>query len=246
MNLVEKGKRVPLKAVMQQGRVSETLAIKTATEIARGGFLAADLQLLSSKLAQLDTEAAEQSENRVQSRVNRAEEAKALADAKAFKRRLDTGVKDLSARAKYEPDFSMLVPREAFLVGTAGGLRNSTANYIEYLVRVRPSVEKMKTQLAPYFDGGDPVTQLDEVVSALKTADSAQEHDLQMLPQETLDVYQLKGEVLYLIERLNRAGRIAFDGDASMVALFNKDIILRARRGGAEAVDGEATVEAAS
>ena len=70
-------------------------------------------------------------------------------------------------------------------------------------------------------------------------ADTIQKLSLEGLPEETLDVYQLKGEVLFLIERLNRAGRAAFDGDAGKAALFNKDRLLRARRSGMTVVEGD-------
>ena len=74
----------------------------------------------------------------------------------------------------------------------------------------------------------------------------AQELSRAMLSEETLDLYQLKGEVLVLIERLNRAGRTAFDGDANKAALFNKDLLLRARRSGVEVVEEGEKAEVAS
>ena len=37
------------------------------------------------------------------------------------------------------------------------------------------------------------------------------------------------------IEDLNRAGKMAFDGDAVQIARFNKDILLRARKARAQA-----------
>jgi hypothetical protein len=53
-------------------------------------------------------------------------------------------------------------------------------------------------------------------------------------PDETLALYGVMGKVLEEIEDLNRAGKIAFDGDAAMRGKFNKDILLRARKGRAK------------
>jgi hypothetical protein len=50
------------------------------------------------------------------------------------------------------------------------------------------------------------------------------------LPVATQQVYEAKGRVLEQIEDLNRAGRTAFDGNAAMMAKFNKDVLNRARK----------------
>ncbi len=49
-------------------------------------------------------------------------------------------------------------------------------------------------------------------------------------PGETLALYAVMGKVLEQIEDLNRAGKIASDGDAATRGKFNKDILLRARK----------------
>ncbi len=242
----KRGKTVPLKAVLQQGRVSEAQAIQDSKEISTCGFTEKDQQTLTSKLELLESGSAAQIESRAQSKANRVAEVKALADAKAFKHRLGAAITDLFARAQYEDGFTMPVSEDVFRVGPVGRLHNSTPKVLEYLGRVRRHVEKVKTLLAPYFGGGDALALLDEAVSKLKAADTAQELSLKGLPEETLDVYQLKGEVLFLIERLNRAGRAAFDGHAVKASQYNKDLLLRARRSGVEAIDGGEKAEVAS
>lgn len=242
MTLVAKGRRVTLRALMQQGRVSETMAVKFAAELAGAGFSEAHQQKLTATLALLDAHFARQSEKRAKSKANRVAEAKAIADAKAFKRRLDVAVADLYARAQYEDGFEMPVAREAFRVGN-GRLKSSTPKILGYLSRVRPQVKKVNALLTPYFDGADALALLDAAASALKTADTVQEIERKEQPLETLNVQQLKGEVLFLIERLNRAGRAAFDGDPEKASLFNKSLLARGRRGGLEVIDGGAPTE---
>lgn len=244
-SLVQKGRNVSLAALLQQGQYSHGLAIKFATEVARRGFGKLEAEALESKLALLASESVARLENRAESKAHRVAEAKAVADAKTFKRELDSALTDLYARERFENDFRMPVAEEVFRVRTPRGLGNSTPKIVEYLMNVRPYVEKVKALLAPYFDGADAVAKLDEALTELKAADTAQELSRAGLSNETLDIYQLKGEVLFLIERLNRAGRTAFDGDAAKASQFNKDILLRARRRGVEVVDG-ASAEAGS
>jgi hypothetical protein len=50
------------------------------------------------------------------------------------------------------------------------------------------------------------------------------------LPADTEKLYETKGRVLEWIEDVNRAGKSAFDGDAARVAVWNKDVLMRARK----------------
>jgi len=50
------------------------------------------------------------------------------------------------------------------------------------------------------------------------------------VPEDKIEIFGAKGRVLEMIEDLNRAGRIAFEGQAETVGKFNKDVLLRARR----------------
>jgi hypothetical protein len=54
-------------------------------------------------------------------------------------------------------------------------------------------------------------------------------NELAQVPAATQHLYEAKGRLLEAITELNRIGQIAFDGDASSRARFNKDILLRAR-----------------
>jgi hypothetical protein len=68
------------------------------------------------------------------------------------------------------------------------------------------------------------------VKSELDAADTKQEVSVSSLPADTAKLYQTKGKLLEAIEDLNRAGKIAFDGDATKISLWNKDILVRARK----------------
>ena len=71
---------------------------------------------------------------------------------------------------------------------------------------------------------------MDRVKSELDAADTKQEVSVSALPADTAKLYVTKGKLLEAIEDINHAGKIAFDGDATMIALWNKDILVRARR----------------
>ena len=50
------------------------------------------------------------------------------------------------------------------------------------------------------------------------------------LPVETQKIYETKGMAVELIEELNAVAKNCFDGNAQLIALFNKDILLRGRK----------------
>lgn len=124
------------------------------------------------------------------------------------------------------------------------GLLDSTPRVVRYLENVRHHVERLAAPLAPYFRGESPLALLDKVKADLEDADRAQELARAQLPDATLKLYEAKGKLLQLIEDVNRVAAIAFYGQADVVAKFNKDLLLRARRAKKDAPENaEATTE---
>ncbi len=230
MKLVAKGKSEPLVGLRDQGAYSLGLSEKYAAALARAGWTANEHAELQTVMAALDSQRAQQVEQRDQCRQSLAAEREALAEAKVFKRHLDLAVADLFARAAVDDSLVLIPTRDAFRLRGLGELGRSTAKHVSYLAEVRPHVQAVATQLAPYFDGRDAAKQLDEVRAALEAAQAKQEVTYASLPSDTEEVYEAKGRALLLIERLNRAGKIAFAGQAAVAAQFNKDILLRARK----------------
>jgi hypothetical protein len=230
VKLAEKGQKEPLVGLREQGGYTSQLAKQFATELAAVGWTAADQTAFESILTKLESERAEQAELRDQSKKNREAETAARGDAKDFKYRLDQAVADLFAKAAYDPAVSLPVTEKAFQTGTLGPLGKSTPKVTAYLSEVRPHVNAIKQELSPYFGGADVVSLLDGLLQPLKAAQITQEVGLANLPSETQDVYEQKGKLLAMIERVNRLGRIAFAGDAVKIASFNKDILGRARK----------------
>lgn len=220
--LIRKGKNEPREGLVQQARVAIDLATRYEAKLQDHGWLPTDTQALQTCLAILDTKMAKQADERGIARDKTREEAESVDAAKGFIRRLRYALPRV-LRETSTPGVSY----ESF--ATMGRLGRSTPQIVAYLTRIAPAVERLDGDLVRYFGGARASKILAEVKARLERADTEQEAALAALPAETARIYEAKGRVLELIEDLNRAGRSAFDGDAMMAALFNKDLVLRAR-----------------
>jgi hypothetical protein len=113
-----------------------------------------------------------------------------------------------------------------------GKLDNSPKKLIDHADRIRDLVAKINEPLRPFFGGESPIEVHDRLRNALDAVNATQEANREALPQRTKDLNVIKGRLVELIDDMNRAGQIAFIGQAEIAACFNKDILLRARRGG--------------
>jgi hypothetical protein len=100
----------------------------------------------------------------------------------------------------------------------------------EHLNNISEPVKKLESLLKEYLGGESALASLTKAKQNLDEADAVQEITLAGLPQETLKIYETKGRVLEAIEDINRLAKNAFDGQATLIAQFNKDILLRARK----------------
>jgi hypothetical protein len=232
MQLVTKGRSEPIKGLLQQARVHLELATMHATPLAENGWSVEDTNALRATLTKLDTDAAMRADAFEASNGHRNAEQVAIDQVKAFVRRLRNA---LPRALRESPEAG--ITEDAFRAG--GTLRRSTPKLSKYLLTIRPSVVRLDAALAPHFNGTLPSTILDSVKAALDSADARQENALAALPAETQNIYESKGRLLQMIEDLNRAGKNAFDGNATMAAMFNKDILLRARTGRKPSTDVE-------
>ena len=109
-------------------------------------------------------------------------------------------------------------------------LRRSTPKLVGYLLKIRPAVIALDEALKKHFNGKKASEELDAVKAALEGADTEQETARALGPLETQALNETVGTLIEAMEDSIRAGKSAFDGDAQRAALFNKDILLRARR----------------
>jgi hypothetical protein len=120
------------------------------------------------------------------------------------------------------------VTEVAFKIGRPLGA--STTNITKYLIQLRPFVAVLADRLAPYFAGINPVEILEETKSRLDASDTVQETRRAGLPAGTKKLNRQKGEVVEMIEDMNRVAKVAFLDTPEIAAQFNKSLIQRAKR----------------
>lgn len=225
--LAGKGKREPLKGLVEQGAVQVGLAQRFAAELARRGWTAADTARLQQDLGLVDTERGKQVEARDEAHLKGG----------GGEQRAVQGAKDYIATLRLAAPGAVLRAQVAGVVDASvkqfssnGTLGRSTPALLDYLTRVAPVVARLDEHLKPYFDGQSAAALLAGVKQELSAADVTHEVALKGLPADTLQLYEAKGRVLAAIEEVNRVGRIAFRGQAELSGQFNKDLLLRARR----------------
>lgn len=112
----------------------------------------------------------------------------------------------------------------------------------EYLLQLRPLVTALEEPLTTYFAGESPTALLDRIKADLDRWDTIQETQRGSLPGQSLALYERIGEIVELIEDLNRIARLAFYDQPELARQFNKNLLKRASRSGrrpAEAVPME-------
>lgn len=222
MKLAAKGQRVPRIGLLDQGRYHIDLEARYSAELYRAGWRPEDTSEIADMVALLDTQHAETIEARADSKADSRHEQSSIDEAKSCKRKLVLAFTDLYADG-------LVMPEDFDIVRKSGDLRRSAPRISAYLADVRKPVEKYAPLLERYFNGQCALSIVDAIKAELDSAQSKQEVNLATLPQETLKIYEIKGRLLSRIERMNRCGKIAFDGQAHIIGRFNKDLIRRAR-----------------
>jgi hypothetical protein len=224
-DLIAKGMREPRIGLVQQGHVHLGLIAQHEAALVKSGWTAEEAVALRDGVASLDGMRAEQLDARADAKQSTVAQEQALGDAKAFIRR----VRNAAPLAVADGAKAGVVGSiEEFHSGRSIGRRVSSV--VDYLGRLAGPVSKYDAQLARYLGSDEaPSAALARVKAALQDADARQELKVAALPADTDALYETKGRVLTLIERVNRIAKLAFDGDARTIGLFNKDLVLRAR-----------------
>jgi hypothetical protein len=221
--LVKKGRGEPRLGLIEEGRYHVGLAREHAAELAENGWSKDKTAALEKNVGTLESAVASQAEERDAARTSTAAEGSAIDDVKAYVHRLRKALPLVLEDSPVEG-----VSAKGFESGATLG--RSTPLLAGYLIKIRPSVVLLDNGFKPYFHGKKASDLLDQVKEALDASDTEQEVKQGGLPEDTATIYEAKGRVLALVERMNRVGQIAFDGQATIAAKFNKDILLRARR----------------
>ncbi len=220
--LARKGKGQPRQAVLQQARVLEKHAEENQLALSEHGWDSSDTARFVTNIKNLETALEGRAESASDAEVATKSEQAAHDAVKAYLRRLRLALPRV-LRANPNAGVTM----DAFAVDDQ--LRRSTPRTIAYLLKIRAAVLTLDEPLKKHFGGQKASDELDAVKAALEKADTDQEAAVASGPMETQALHEAMGRVLEDIEDLIRAGKSAFDGQATKAALFNKDLILRAR-----------------
>ena len=221
--LAKKGKNEPREGLMLQGKVHVGLAKQFEADLADNGWSTDDTLAFENSVAALDSTVAAQAEARLTASAALETEAGSIDGSKEFIRKLRNALPRALREAK-EPGLAM----SSFAPGETVG--RSPSKVSAYLTRIQPAVAKLDIHLTKAFAGKKASEVLATVKSALDGASVTQEIAWNSLPKETQIVCETKGRVLEGIEDLNRAAKSAFDKQPETAALFNKDVLDRARR----------------
>lgn len=221
--LIDKGADAPLQGLLDQGRYHVKLGDQHKTVLTENGWTDEQTRDLEAQLDALGTQRSRALDERAGAALTTRGEGTAISEAKALIERLRNVVKPVvrknpSAGIKAE-DFN------------AGGTLGRVASRIsEYLGKVRGAASKLDHAFAPYFKGEPLTTLIDNAKKKLDDASSTQAVDHATLPDDTAAVLELKGKVLEAIEELNGVGKNAFEGQAELRGMWNKDILNKARK----------------
>lgn len=223
MNLVLKGTQTSREGLLDQSLHHKGLEAKYLSALLNSGWTLANSREFLDDFDYFKARIHQVADARADSKTDRHNEQSAITEAKSFKRKLLLGFADLSVERR-------VLPADYDLVRKSGRLERSTPKILGYFAKIRGQVEKYDAALAPYFGGTSALSLFENVRAALEDAQGTQELNLKALPQETLKLYEVMGRLLTAIEKMNRIAKIAFDGQALVIAEFNKDLLNRARK----------------
>lgn len=220
--LINKGHNVPLIPLVDQTGVSIARARRDEALLAEFGFPPSRTDEMEQLKEELQSERARYVEQRSAAREKVMTEREAQTEAKAHKRRLVLAADDLVADG-----IMTTTDRNTLNRGTLG---RSTPKILGWFIDTQEIVNKYAADFSPLMASIDVPDRHRVVFKNLESSQVAQETALADLPADTAELYEKKGRLLDLIERLIRAGKRAHDGDAQQIALYNKDILLRASK----------------
>jgi len=221
--LARKGKGQPRRAVLQQARVLLGLIPGHKTALEGHGWDDGDTTRFANNITVAETTLGGRADVSNDSDNKTKGEQAALDVVKAYLRRLR-----LALPRVLRDNAALGVTMAQFAVDEP--LQRSTPRTVAYLIQIRAAVEKLDEPLKKHFGGKKASAELNAVKTALEEADTDQESAQTLGPVETQKLNEVIGRLLEDIEDIIRAGKSAFEGQATIAAQFNKDLILRARR----------------
>ncbi len=222
---IKKGRRTPLASVMEQARVHVSLGESHAEALVPYGWEAEKTAALASKVTELEQAFISRASDTHESRNATRNEEHCLRAARELIHKLR-----LAAPMVLRSNPSSTVTETAFRQRKPLG--KSTVRMSKYLLQIRPFVTTLEEPLSVYFGGESPTAILDKVKDDLDKWDTIQETQRGGLPGQSLALYERVGEIVEIIEDLNRVALLAFYEQPELARQFNKNLLKRASRAG--------------
>jgi hypothetical protein len=220
-----KGKQEPVEAVLEEGRVHLSLAETYRDPLAGWGWGADKTTKLSGRLIDLEGLFSSRSSSTDASRGATQIKTVLVVSAKTFIKTLRRPVRMV---LRDNPETGVTL--NAFKLTEPLG--RSAPKISKYLMQIRPFVETLDELLKPYFNGVSPLSLLETAKKDLDAASATQKLKRKTIPAATKNMYAQSGEIIELIEEMNRVAKNAFANQPEIAAQFNKDIIESASRPG--------------
>jgi hypothetical protein len=217
VDLAAVGKNINRAALVQQAKVNVSQARAEAAALLQTGWTAQHTDTLAAQTTALENLVAKQAAEREEARVASDMLAIALDESRTYIRKI---------RASLRPILRALPHGDATAATfKAGGSLGNAANVSAYLVKIRPGVEKLTTQLHSMFPGTPPVQLLDELRAKLDVASTNATLARNKLPELTQAMNEAKGTVLLGLRDLFQFAKVAFDADEPRQGKFFLDLI---------------------
>lgn len=216
----KKGRVAQYEEVLETGRVHVSLAETHAELLERRGWNDEKTAAMAKRVTALDGLCSARSSTAEDAKNSTRVKGKCTRAAKAFIRALRLA---LPIVLRDNPAYGITL--KAFNAG--GRLDSSALKISKYLARIRPFVATLEEPLKPYFDDESPLAELEELKANLDAAETTREIKRGLLPSTTLQLHELNGEILEMIEDLDRIAKIAFADQPVIAARFNKNLIER-------------------
>jgi hypothetical protein len=217
VDLAAVGKPIKKSALLQQAKVSASQARVESTELSKFGWSLQHSDTLEAQTAALESLVGKQSVIREDARVAADTLAIALDETRTYVRKLRAALRPI-LRALPHGDATA----EMFKSGVSLG---NAANVSAFLLKIRPGVEKLASQLQSVFPGTPPVQALDDLRAKLDAASTNATVARNRIPELTQAMNEAKGQVMLTLRDLLQFARVAFDAEPQRMGKFYLDLI---------------------
>lgn len=214
------GVRAPRERLWEQANYTLELAKQQQSALTPFGWDENDTARLESLRDSVNTAEAKRLEEESDNRAVVEEQQRAIDEAKRYIRVLRLAAPRALRDQENGPYLTALIRSETYL-------DRDVSKIAVYLNKIQNAVAEHKDVFKKYMGGIDPVAKLAELAARLRQTEQEKQTSVALLPSHTRIFWIAKGQLLEAIRDVNAAGKAAFDGQATKLALFNQDFLIK-------------------